>query len=81
MTDTQKKTLWRRLSGPAKIGLAFALLGVVLATVGMLRGFAPFTLRAFIIAILISGVTWGVVSWAIAAAAAEVERDESQPEE
>jgi multisubunit Na+/H+ antiporter MnhG subunit len=80
MSDTQKKPLWRRLSGPVKIGLAFALLGVILATIGMLRGFAPLTLRAFVVAIVISGVTWGVVSWAIAAAAAEVERDERQPE-
>jgi len=80
MSDTQKKPLWRRLSGPLKIGLAFALLGVILATIGMLRGFAPLTLRAFVVAVVISGVTWGVVSWAIAAAAAEVERDERQPE-
>ena len=76
MTDeTHKRSLWRRLSGPAKIGLGFALLGVILATIGMFRGFAPMTARAFVTAVVISGVTWGVVSWAIAAAAQAVERD------
>ncbi len=68
---------WSKVSGPAKIGLAFGLLGAVLAAVGMFRGFAPFTLRAFLMAVLISGVSWGLVSWAIAAAVVEVEQDVS----
>jgi hypothetical protein len=75
MTGAEKKSLWHRISGPVKIGLAFGLLGVILATIGMLRGFAPMTFRAFATAILVSGLSWGIVSWAIAAAAAEVERD------
>jgi multisubunit Na+/H+ antiporter MnhG subunit len=79
MNETSKRPLWQRVSGPAKIGLAFGLLGVILAAIGMLRGFAPFTARAFITAILISGVTWGVVAWAIAQAAVSAERDEDEP--
>lgn len=66
---------WSKISGPAKIGLAFGLLGAALAAIGMFRGFAPFTLRAFLMAVLISGVSWGLVSWAIAAAVVEVEQD------
>lgn len=71
----RSSSLWKKVSGPAKIGLAFGLLGALLATIGMFRGFAPFTLRAFLMAVLISGVSWGLVSWAIAAAVAEVEAD------
>lgn len=66
---------WKKISGPAKIGLAFGLLGAVLAAVGMFRGFAPLTLRAFLTAVLLSGISWGLVSWAIAAAVVEVEKD------
>jgi len=76
MTDTtERPALWRRLSGPVKIGIAFALLGAILATVGMFRGFAPLTLRSFVTAVVISAGGWGLVSWAIAAAASQVERD------
>lgn len=71
----KKKSLWHRVSGPVKIGIACGLIGVILAAIGMLRGFAPLNVRSFITAIGISGLSWGVVSWAIAAAAAEVERD------
>jgi len=76
MTEARKVSLWRRLSGPAKIGIALGLLGAILAAIGMFRGFAPLTARAFITAIAVSGVSWGVVAWAIAAAAYEVERDD-----
>ena len=81
MTQIEGKSLWRRLSGPVKIGIAFGALGVILATIGMFRGFAPMTFRAFALAILISGLSWGVVSWAIAVAAVEVERDVQEAEE
>ena len=78
---TKKPSLWHRMSGPLKIGLAFGLLGATLATIGMFRGFAPFTFRAFATAVLISGVSWGLVSWAIAAAACDVERDVAEAEQ
>jgi hypothetical protein len=68
--------IWQRLGGPAKIGLGFAALGIVLTTVGVFRDpTVPVTAWSLGIGALISGGTWGVVSWAIATAAVEVERD------
>jgi hypothetical protein len=68
--------VWRRLSGPVKIGLICGLLGIVLTVIGILRDpDTPDTLWAFAVGSLISGGTWGLVSWAIATAAVEVERD------
>lgn len=75
MTETKHKVFLARMSGPVKIGLAFGLAGAVLATIGMLTGFAPLTLRSFVTAVGISAITWGVVSWAVAQAVVEVERD------
>jgi len=81
MTETKKKSFWHRLNGPLKIGVIFGLIGVILAVIGMFRGFAPMTFRSFAMAILISGLSWGIVSWAIAAAAVEVEKDVQESEE
>lgn len=67
--------LWSRLSGPLKVGIIFAGLGLVLAVVGILRGMVPLNPLSIFLALLISGGSWGVVSWAVAAAAADVERD------
>ncbi len=73
---TQAGNVWRRLGGPAKIGLGFAALGIVLTIVGVFRDpTVPVTAWSLGIGALISGGTWGVVSWAIATAAVEVERD------
>jgi hypothetical protein len=81
MQESRKRpTLWRRLNGPTKIGIGFALLGAILAAVGMFRGFAPLTARAFITAVVISAAAWGVVSWAIAEATAQVEGDIAEDE-
>ena len=81
MTNKSVKPLWQRISGPVKIGVVFGLIGVALAVVGMFRGFAPMTFRSFAMAVLISGLSWGIVSWAVAAAAAEVEKDVQEAEE
>jgi hypothetical protein len=59
-----RRNIWQRLNGPAKIGLVFAAVGIVLTGMGA----------------LISGGTWGLVSWAIATAAVEVERDVAEAE-
>lgn len=67
--------LWSRLSGPLKVGIIFAGLGLVLAVVGILRGMVPLNPLSIFLALLISGGSWGVVSWAVATAAADVERD------
>jgi TctA family transporter len=77
----QAKNLWQRLNGPLKIGLAFALLGIVLTIIGIFRDpTTPVTTWSLGIGSLISGVTWGLVSWAIATAAVEVEQDVRQAE-
>ena len=64
--------LWQRLSGPAKIGLVLGFVGALLTVIGLLLGnLAPLTLRSLLLGILIGGGSWGVVSWAIASAAAD----------
>ena len=73
----RKPGLWKRLSGPVKVGLAFALIAIVMALVGLLKGSSttPLSVRSIVMALAISGGTWGVVSWAIATAVGEVEQD------
>ena len=81
------RNLWQRMSGPLKVGLIFAAIAIIMALVGLIRGSdtAPLTVRSVVMAVLISGGTWGLVSWAIATAVVEVERDvatgEGQTEE
>jgi uncharacterized BrkB/YihY/UPF0761 family membrane protein len=75
-TTTQSKNLWQRMSGPLKVGLIFAVLGIALTVIGIFRDpTTPVTAWSLIVGSLISGVTWGLVSWAIATAAVEVEND------
>jgi hypothetical protein len=78
-TSNQTKNLWQRLSGPVKVGLVFAALGIILTIIGILRdSTTPVTAWSLGIGSLISGLTWGLVSWAIATAAVEVENDLNQ---
>ena len=75
-TPVLNRSLWQRLGGPAKIGIVFALIGMVLTIVGGFRDpTTPVNAWSLGMGGLISGLTWGVVSWAIATAAVEVERD------
>jgi hypothetical protein len=78
------KRFWTRLSGPVKIGLVLGLIGAVLTVAGLFIGdFAPLTVRSVLLGILLGGGSWGVVSWAIAAAASdavELDQEESQSE-
>lgn len=70
------KQRWQRLGGPVKIGLVLGLIGALLTVVGLFVGdFAPLTLRSLLLGILLGGGSWGVVSWAIASAAADVIED------
>ena len=81
-TSSETKNLWQRLNGPLKIGLFFALLGIVLTIVGIFRDpTTPVTAWSLGVGSLISGLTWGLVSWAIATAAVEVEQDVEQAEQ
>lgn len=73
------KQFWTKLSGPVKIGLALGLLGALLTVVGLLTGnLASLNLRSLLLGILIGGGSWGVVSWAIAAAAADALEDTNE---
>ena len=75
------RSLWRRLNGPTKIGLVFAIVGILLTIVGIFRDpTTPVNAWSLGMGALISGGTWGVVSWAIATAAVEVERDVAEAE-
>jgi hypothetical protein len=65
----------KRLSLPVKIGLIFAALGLALTLVGIARGTVPTNPASILVALLIGGGIWFVVSWAVASAAVAVERD------
>ncbi len=65
----------RRLSGPLQIALGAAALGLLLAIIGIARGQVPLNPLSIFLALFISGGAWGLVAWAIATAAADVEAD------
>jgi hypothetical protein len=66
------KRLWIRLSGPAKVGLVVGFIGALLTVIGLFTGnFAPLNVRTVLLGILLGGGSWGIVSWAIAVAAAD----------
>lgn len=70
------KSIWQKLDGPLKIGLSFAIVGILLTIIGIFRDpTTPVTAWSLIVGSLISGGVWGLVSWAIATAAVEVEQD------
>ena len=72
------RSLWKRISGPVKIGMLFATIAALMALVGWIARptYTSRSLLSLFLAIVISAGTWGLVSWAIAAAAVEVSRDE-----
>lgn len=80
--SARKTSLWHKLSGPVKIGLLFAAIAIIMALVGIFKGSSttPITFRSILMAVLISGGTWGIVSWAIATAVVEVEQDVAEAE-
>ncbi len=73
-----QQNLWQKLNGPAKIGIVFAAIAIVLTVIGVLRDpGTPINAWTLTVGSLISGGTWGLVSWAIATAAVAVEHDVS----
>ncbi len=73
------KERWTELGGPLQIGLLVGLLGALLTVVGLLTGnLAPLTLRSLLLGILVGGGSWGLISWAIASAAADATAGEDQ---
>ena len=75
-----KPSLWKRLSLPLRIGLIAAALAILLALVGVARGNVPLTPLSIMLALLISGGSWGLVAWAVATAAVDVEADVAEAE-
>ncbi len=70
--------LWKRLGIPVKIGLLFAVIAGLMALTGWIvrPDYTSRSLISLFLAVVISAGTWGVVAWAIAAAAVEVTREE-----
>jgi len=75
---TRMRGLSKRLGVPVKIGLIFAIIAGLMALAGwILRPeYTSRSLLSLFLAVVISAGTWGLVSWAIAAAAVEVTREE-----
>jgi len=78
MLMRQSRSWFGRLRGPVRIGLVCAGLGILLAVIGILRGTVPANPLSIFLALLISGGSWGIVSWAIATAAADVAEETAQ---
>lgn len=71
----ERKSWFRRTGLPLRVGMICAALGILLAIVGMFRGNVPLNPLSIFLALLISGGSWGVVSWAVTTAVVDVERD------
>ncbi len=69
---------WTRIPLPLRVGLIFALAGIALAIVGIAKGTVPANPLSIFLALLISGGSWGVVSWAVTTAIVDVERDAAE---
>lgn len=70
----------KRLSGPVKAGLIAAALAILLVVIGILRGHVPLNPLSILLALLIGGGSWGIVVWAVATAALDVEHDLAEEE-
>ena len=64
----------RHLSGPVVVGIFFAVLAIALTLIGLWRE-DNLSLRNIALGIVLCGGSWGLVSWAIAAAVAQVDED------
>ncbi len=72
---TLQRLSWGRLGLPLRVGLICAGLAMALAIVGIARGTVPLNPLSIFLALLISGGSWGVVSWAVTTAVVDVEQD------
>lgn len=66
---------WSHWPLPLRVALIFAAGGIALAIVGIIKGTVPANPLSVFLALLISGGSWGVVSWAVTTAIVDVERD------
>lgn len=71
----ERQSWFRRIGQPLRVGIICAAVGVVFAIVGIIRGNVPLNPLSIFLALLISGGSWGIVSWAITTAVVDVERD------
>jgi hypothetical protein len=74
-------TRWKRLSIPLRIGLGAAALAMLLTLIGIARGNVPLNPLSILLALLIAGGSWGLVAWAVATAAVDVESDVAEAEQ
>ncbi len=77
-SKTRCRWLWSRLGTAVKIGMLFAIIAGLMATVGWVvrPEYTSRSLLSLLLAVVISAGTWGLVSWAIAAAAIEAPKEE-----
>jgi hypothetical protein len=78
--QARRRSWWGRRSLPLRIGLICAAAGLILALVGILRGNVPLNPLSIFLALLISGGSWFLVSWAVATAAVDVEGEVAEQE-
>jgi len=69
------------MNAPLRVGVVFAVIAMLLAVVGIVRGNIPLNPVSILLALLISGGSWGVVSWAVATAVMDVEEDVAAADE
>lgn len=69
-----------KAAGPVKVGAIFGLVGILLTLVGIYRGNVPLNPASIGMALLIGGGVWFLVAWAVATAAADVDRDLAEQE-
>ena len=74
----QAKARRGRPSGPVLVGAIFAAAAIVLTCIGLCREH-NLSLRNILLGAALGGGTWGLISWAIASAVAQVEEDVASP--
>lgn len=71
----ERQSWFGRMGQPLRVGIICAAVGIVFAIVGIIHGNVPLNPLSIFLALLISGGSWGIVSWAVTTAVVDVERD------
>jgi len=79
-SESRQRRLWKRLGTAVKIGILFAIVAGLMAATGWVvrPDYTSRSLLSLFLAVAISAGTWGLVSWAIAAAAIEATGEEEE---
>lgn len=79
-SENRVKRVWKRLGTAVKIGIIFAIISGLMAATGwaVRPDYTSRSLLSLFLAVVISAGTWGLVSWAIAAAAIEATKDNGE---